>query len=132
MKYLRVPTIPYISNDSGFYESEQISSIVTPCSGVEPVGMSRGYSPVWRDFSHVGEPKNNTFGYTSSTIPFGWDTLFAHCRKGYPFMMYTSGSGRWELYYLREGDFKPKRMISDYDDLYEIPIKAIYAGYWTI
>ena len=131
-KYAIIPTIAYTSKDSGLYEAESISTIVQPCIGVEPVGNCRGYSPIYHDFSHVGEPKSNIWGNTYGTVygnhPCGWNVLFSQCRKGLPFVSINSAQP-YNIYYLREGSFKPIRMVGDYNDLYEVQINAIRAGY---
>jgi len=127
MKYLVPPAIQYISDVKGPYDAESISSIATPSSGIFPYGLSRGYCEQWFDFSQVGEPKNRIRDYLSTSYPFGFGFLFEHCRQGYPFIVYG-----WDTYspicFLRDGQYEPKRMFADYDDLWRVDFKTIYAG----
>jgi hypothetical protein len=128
-KYCVPVDIDYIADSSGLYQSERISSVAVPASGAEPFGMSRGFSSTYHDFTQRGEIKSTMYGETTSACYFGLDFLFDHCRRGYPFIVYT-GSAQNGVYFFRsDAVFKPKMMFDNFDDFWEVDFKTIYLGY---
>jgi len=134
MQFSFAPTIGYRVNDSGLYDSEDIGSLAIPCSAAEPFGLRRGYCPGYWDWEHTGEPKARVYGNLRGsdvvTYPFGWHNLFSHCAKGYAFAEISDSTDYWPVFWLRDRTFHPMKMISDYDDLWNVSFRTYYWGYY--
>ena len=131
MIYSWAPTLGYRANDSGIYCSEEAGSLAMPASGAQPFGIKRGVTPSYWDFSHRAEPYNRIYGdkvVDTYTQPFGWNTMFAHCSKGYPFVALADVEP-YHIYWLRSNRCNPKKMFGDFNDLWEIPFQTYYWGY---
>ncbi len=123
--YYMAPDITARTNFSDLYEPDEIVSEAVSDGGT-PYAVARQTTELWCDWTQSMEPKASTLTYAATTtLPWTWQALVKHARGQYPIAVYESAISAQRVYKLRaEGaSFRPERVATDYDGLWNIPFR---------
>lgn len=94
-------------------------------------GVSRDTSELLVQWSQDMEPSAAVYKeHALTAVPYTWSSFFSDARMEFPIALSSDGiSAAVGIYQLRaDAKFAPVPVVSDWDGLYRVPIKARYLG----
>ncbi len=133
--YLMVPQIAGRSEYTDVYEPEEIAEEAVADGGTA-YSISKDTSELWCDWSQNMETKAATFTRAAAdagvTVLWTWQDFWKHCRGEQVFVVFDDNYG---LPYRLRADgasFKPNRVASDYDGLWNLEFATRDLGRFTL
>ena len=123
--YSIVPAVGGRTDFSDVYEGDD-TTIEVVSDGGTPYAVSRNTTELYSDWTQAMESKAATLTRSAtSSVPWTWQAFMKHVRGQHPFGVYESATAN-TLHKLRAdgASFAPERVSTDYDGLWNIPIKT--------